>query len=164
VSWLAGNGDGSLGARTGFGTSAAPLARAWGLAIADLDGDGALDAAVTNRDAGSVRVLRGRTITLAVPAPAPRGLSLSSPSPNPTSGATEVRLLLAAPTVVAAEIFDLAGRRVQTLHAAHLERAGSLTLRWDARDSRGRRVEAGVYLIAVHAADGAVVRRVAVLR
>src|SRR5258706_3870117 len=53
VSVLLGNGDGTLGPKTGFGTGSLPV----GVRVADLNADGRPDLAVANKNSSSVSVL-----------------------------------------------------------------------------------------------------------
>ncbi len=71
--------------------------------------------------------------------------------PNPGNGPTGIQLHLAGvpgdrmPSAEAA-IYDLAGRRLRTIHQGALAR-GLTTLAWDGRDDRGAELRAGVYLL-----------------
>jgi flagellar hook assembly protein FlgD len=78
--------------------------------------------------------------------------------PNPFRTATSVPLTLSAPTRVAAEVYDLAGRRVWTLPAATL--SGATQIRWDGTRDDGGRTRPGVYLMRVRAGSAAFTRRV----
>jgi len=73
---------------------------------------------------------------------------LSQARPNPSQGTTELRLTLAAPTFVRAEVLDITGRRVTTL-ASQSFPAGVHELSWDGLSARGQRVAPGVYLVRV---------------
>jgi hypothetical protein len=64
--------------------------------------------------------------------------------PNPVRTSTVFRYLGDGGQDAALEIFDVAGRRVSTLHEGPLG-AGLHTWEWQARDARGGRVVAGVY-------------------
>jgi len=78
--------------------------------------------------------------------PAPFVTSLGRITPNPARGPVTVRFGNAVRQAVSLEIFDLAGRRVRTLHRGELppddhERS------WDLRSEDGREVGAGVYFV-----------------
>jgi flagellar hook assembly protein FlgD len=62
---------------------------------------------------------------------------------------------------VAAEaaVYDLAGRRLRTLHLGPLAR-GLTTLSWDGRDERGGALAAGVYLLRLSAEGRSAVARI----
>jgi hypothetical protein len=77
--------------------------------------------------------------------------------PNPFHAATRVALTLPAPTVVAADVFDLAGRRVWTMAPVTL--SGTAEIRWDGTGGNGDRVRPGVYLLRVRAGGSAFTRR-----
>lgn len=70
--------------------------------------------------------------------------------PNPFRSGTEVRFVLQAPAPTVVDIFDVAGRKLQTLHEGRLG-AARHTFRWDGRDSAGRRAAAGVYYARIQA-------------
>jgi len=79
-------------------------------------------------------------------------LRLGRPRPNPARGRTSIELGLPSRDHVDARVFDLAGRRVQTLESGWLD-AGRHELTWDGTDARGRLVPAGVYFLEVRAGD-----------
>jgi flagellar hook capping protein FlgD len=70
--------------------------------------------------------------------------------PNPTRAGVRLRLDLAAPTTVRANIYDLSGRWVRRIADRTLE-AGSHDLGWDGTDAAGGRVASGVYICRVDA-------------
>jgi len=78
--------------------------------------------------------------------------------PNPFHTATHIALTLPRPTVVTAEVYDLAGRRVWTMRPVAM--AGTSEIRWDGSAAGGGRVRPGVYLVRVRAGDHAFTRRV----
>jgi hypothetical protein len=84
----------------------------------------------------------------AVDAPHLSAVQLSPARPNPFRGTSELRLTLAAPTFVRAEVLDVSGRRVTTL-ASRAFPAGVHELSWDGSSARGQRVAPGVYLVRV---------------
>lgn len=80
----------------------------------------------------------------------PLALDLRAPSPNPTRGATRVDLALPRADDVSADVLDVAGRLVATLHRGALP-AGTHRLEWDGRTSRGVAAANGLYRIVVRA-------------
>ena len=79
------------------------------------------------------------------------GLGLSA-SPNPFNPVTTIRLRVPAAGPVEVAIFDVAGRRVRTLHDGRAE-AGELALVWDGRTDGASPVASGVYLCRARAGD-----------
>jgi hypothetical protein len=71
---------------------------------------------------------------------------LATPSPNPFRGLATIRFGLARAGEVRLELFDLAGRRVQTL-ASGIHAPGPHLATWDGRDQRGTNVKSGVYFV-----------------
>jgi hypothetical protein len=67
-----------------------------------------------------------------------------------STGGTEIRFGLSHPERVRVEVFDLSGARVRTVADA-IRSAGAQTVAWDGRDSGGRAVPSGVYLVRVAA-------------
>ena len=74
------------------------------------------------------------------------------PSPNPFRTGTTIRFGHAAAGRVIAEVFDVNGRRVRSLHRG-LMPAGARELTWDGRNSRGLMAAAGVYFVRLRTAD-----------
>jgi len=72
--------------------------------------------------------------------------------PNPFNPRTSVVFSLPEAGSVEAVVYDLAGRRVRTLHRGVLV-AGEHRLQWAGGDERGDRVAAGVYLVRVVGGD-----------
>ncbi len=88
---------------------------------------------------------------------------LGTPTPNPARGAVRFALDLPASSRVTAEVFDLAGRRLQTLIDGALP-AGRHTLSWDGRDLAGAVVPAGMRFVRVRAGGETLERRFVTLR
>jgi hypothetical protein len=84
----------------------------------------------------------------AVETPRPPATELSLARPNPSWGSSQIRLTLAAPTFVRAEVLDVTGRHVATLAWGNFS-AGVHELVWDGFDARGGRAAPGVYLVRV---------------
>jgi hypothetical protein len=89
----------------------------------------------------------------------PARASLSLVHPNPTRGMARLELALPAAAVVDVEVFDLQGRRVQTLAHGAMS-AGTHTLAWDGRQQGGARAEAGLYFVRARMPGFEAVRRV----
>lgn len=75
----------------------------------------------------------------------------SAAGPNPCRGATLVRLELARPQRVWAEVYDATGRRVATLSAGEACPSGTVSWPWIARDA----ARAGTYFYRARTEDGA---------
>jgi flagellar hook assembly protein FlgD len=74
-----------------------------------------------------------------------------------------VRLTLAAPTFVRAEVLDVSGRHVATLAFGTYD-AGVHELTWDGTNARGQRAAAGVYLVRVQWPGSQTTQRIVRLR
>ena len=79
------------------------------------------------------------------------GLAVGAAYPNPFNPRTSIPVTLDRAAAVSVEIFDLAGRRVRTLHRGHLA-AGDHVFAWHGVDDHGSAVPSGVYL--ARAGDG----------
>ncbi|MBU8870881.1 MAG: hypothetical protein KOO60_08495, partial [Gemmatimonadales bacterium] len=77
----------------------------------------------------------------------------------------EASLQLNLPTSgsVTLDIFDARGARVRCIHTGGME-SGSRILIWDGRDSGGRNVSSGVYLVRMQYAGEAYTGRVVMVR
>lgn len=99
------------------------------------------------------------TSLVGVDSPVAAGLSLSPPSPNPFSGATRVDFSLTRSGPVRLDVFDVFGRRVNTL-MNHVMPAGRHVTVWNGRDAIGHQVEGGVYLLLLEAEGQRFTRKV----
>jgi hypothetical protein len=71
---------------------------------------------------------------------------LSTPSPNPSRELATIHFGLAHAGEVNLEVFDVTGRRVQTLIRTQLS-PGPHSVTWNGRDERGSPVRNGVYFV-----------------
>jgi hypothetical protein len=90
-------------------------------------------------------------------------LQLSPARPNPFEQTSRIRLTLAAPTFVRAEVLDVTGRHVATLAQGTLD-AGVHELSWDGLNAHGERAAAGVYLVRVQWPGSQTTQRIVRLR
>lgn len=84
-------------------------------------------------------------------------------SPVPARGAVRLDVTWPANAPARVEIFDLAGRRVATLHEGMVA-AGEAVVGWDGRGTDGRAVVAGVYLARITQGSASATGRVVLLR
>jgi hypothetical protein len=78
--------------------------------------------------------------------------------PNPFNSHTTISFSLAKPGDVALEIFDILGRRVETLHQGRLA-AGEYRVTWDAKEA-----SSGVYFYRLRAGDTEQTRRMLLVK
>jgi carboxypeptidase T len=84
----------------------------------------------------------------------PEGFTLSKPYPNPFNPSVTINLTTMRDGTYSAVIYDLNGRRVNTLLHNSAIAAGTTALKWDGRDPAGQIVSSGVYLLQVKSASG----------
>ncbi|MFN0149865.1 MAG: FlgD immunoglobulin-like domain containing protein [bacterium] len=97
-------------------------------------------------------------------APDSRPVKLAQNSPNPMGDAgTTIAFTLASPADASVRVYDASGREVAVL-LPRSRQQGTVSLRWDGRDSRGALVSAGVYFYRVEAAGRTESRRLVILR
>jgi hypothetical protein len=77
-------------------------------------------------------------------------LVVGAPRPSPTSGRAEIDLALGRGGRVTADVFDLHGRHVRSIHSGSME-AGQHVIRWDGRTRSGGPAASGVYWVRVRA-------------
>ena len=112
-----------------------------------------------DRDYG-LFVLRPDVLRSTATAPAPpAAVSLSEPAPNPTPGTARLTLRVPTTQAVRADLYDLAGRRVQSVFAGEAEAGRDLTLEVQAAS-----LPAGVYVVRVVGAEFEASRRVTLAR
>ena len=93
------------------------------------------------------------------PPPMPTSFAVLPFRPNPSSGPVDVRLALPEERPVRVAIYDLSGRLVRRLADGDVLPAGDARIPWDGRDGDGSIVQAGVYIVDVHAGRDSGVRR-----
>lgn len=98
---------------------------------------------------------------LAVSMPAEYGLSQNYP--NPFNPETVIEYQLPEAGRVSVKIYNLLGREVRILVDQDLP-AGYHRVKWDGRDSAGRKVNSGVYVVQVQAGKFAQTRKVVLVR
>ncbi len=96
-------------------------------------------------------------------APEIRTTQLGRTYPNPSPGSLSVRVDLAQPGESRVEIFDLRGARIRTLMEGS-QPAGRYDMAWDGRDSGGRAVPNGLYLVRMRAGAYRTTRSVLLVR
>jgi hypothetical protein len=89
--------------------------------------------------------------------------ALGVPLPSPTSGRATVHFTLARTGFAELSVFDMNGRRVRTLEARTMA-PGEHTAVWDGRTDRFRDAAPGVYVLALHTAEGIQTQRIALIR
>lgn len=116
------------------------------------------------RSGNDVQVWPAQCAPAAVGAPvvAGRGPSALRVHPNPATGAATIAYSIDAPAAGRLDVFDVTGRKVRTLAAGRLERAGRLA--WDGRGADGAAVPAGVYFVRLKTADRSEASKLVLLR
>ena len=89
-------------------------------------------------------------------------LSLGA-APNPFSTTTRIDLSLPEETDASVRIYDVAGRCIRVLAEGRLPR-GSHPFFWTGKDTHGRRVAPGLYLVRLSAGKQRVTRKVLLVR
>lgn len=88
----------------------------------------------------------------AVPTLISAGVELHGAVPNPFNPLTKIGFRLAKnSSAVSLDVYDLAGRRVQSLIAAESFAAGEHSAIWQGRDETGRSVPSGIYFVRLQA-------------
>jgi hypothetical protein len=98
------------------------------------------------------------------PVAGPGGQRLWLTGRNPANVESRLGFAVPRPGPAVLEIFDVTGRRVQTLVRSPAHRAGIFEEVWDLRDQSSRRVSPGVYFVRLQAAGTTGNQRVVVLR
>jgi hypothetical protein len=83
--------------------------------------------------------------------------------PNPFGAGTEIDFFVPQPGSVSLDVYDVLGRRVQTLAARRMGE-GWHSLAWDGRDARGLRASTGIYFVRMSFNGLAVTRKVVLVR
>ncbi len=93
----------------------------------------------------------------------PQGLSLSA-YPNPFNPSTWIRFNLETDSEVRLGIYDIAGRRIQTLFPGTKLVAGGHQIVWNGRDDRGREISSGIYYLRLETAEAILSRKLVLLK
>jgi hypothetical protein len=96
--------------------------------------------------------------------PQPGALRLDASVPNPLRGATRIRFGLPEASTTSLSVHDLAGRLVATVVEARRLGPGFHTAVWDGRDDGGHAVASGIYFYRLVTEQGALSRKLLVLR
>lgn len=111
----------------------------------------AYDPALNTTTVRSLAAFRVRDLNAGVGA-RPTSLALARPTPNPAHGAVRLAFGLPQAATASLSVHDVSGRVVWSRSAA-LE-AGSYDWTWDGRDTDGRTVGAGLYLVRLATPHG----------
>jgi len=158
VSILLNNGDGTFQAADNYwagGYSSSVFA-------ADLDGDGDNDLAVTNENSNDVSILINRTVETGIDdfndATKPYSVSLSQNYPNPFNAQTTIQYSVPEQSNVTIDIFDLLGRKIESLEEG-IKPAGNHQAKWDAS-----RQSSGIYLYRISAGDNVEIKKMVLMK
>jgi hypothetical protein len=99
----------------------------------------------------------------ATPGAAPAAARLLPARPNPAAGSATLTFSLPAAGEVSLDLFDAGGRLVRTLVRGE-RAAGTQAAAWDGRDTAGRPVAAGVYLVRLEAGGRVERARITLIR
>jgi arylsulfatase A-like enzyme len=95
--------------------------------------------------------------------PAPSEFEVHPSHPNPFHKATTITVDVPEATKIRATVYDVMGRRVETLRSGRAQ-PGQLRLRWDGTNASGEPVASGVYLCRVEANGAVTTRKVTLAR
>ncbi len=93
----------------------------------------------------------------------PSDFQLYQNYPNPFNNSTEIRFGLARPARIELVIYDLLGRKVNTIAGGEFA-AGEYLVLWDGRDSDGNQVTSGVYFYILRDDGGSVSKKMVLLK
>jgi hypothetical protein len=82
----------------------------------------------------------------------PQEFSLSQNYPNPFNPETEISYALPRDCYVKLAIYNIAGRKVNTL-VDECQSAGYKTIHWNGRDDQGKKIASGIYFYKLQAGD-----------
>ena len=97
------------------------------------------------------------------PTTLPRATAFLGAVPNPFNPHTSLRFALAAPQAIRLSIWDLSGHPVITLAEGPYP-TGEHSLLWNGRDSQGRAMPSGTYLVRLETETGVQAKKVMLLR
>jgi len=89
--------------------------------------------------------------------------TLEAPFPNPFNPQTKISYSLSESDHVEIAVFDILGRKVQTLFDDY-QSAGSYNIYWHGEGENGNNMATGTYVIALQTADGVKTQKVVMMR
>ena len=93
----------------------------------------------------------------------PISFALHQNFPNPFNPITTLRYDLPSDAFVSLSIYDMLGREVNQLVNTK-QKAGFKSIKWDATDSIGKQVSAGVYLYRIEAGEFVQTKKMVLLK
>jgi hypothetical protein len=114
-------------------------------------------------NAGELTVPSAERFTLELKAVVPATFTLHQNFPNPFNPITTLRYDLPSDALITLSIYDMLGREITQLVNTTQE-AGFRSVQWDATDSMGRPVSAGVYLYQIQAGEFVETRKMVLLK
>src|SRR5262249_12218605 len=123
--------------------------------------DGIVEAAVDDIELFDAALVPSSTVD--VPRSGTPPAVLGAPRPNPAPGAARLTLQLRDAGWGRVRVYDMAGRLITTLHDGTAI-SGPMTLSWNGKDERGRRVASGVYWIHAEAGGQTMIQKVVLAR
>ena len=114
-------------------------------------------------DAGEIVVPSSERFTLELRAVVPDTFTLHQNFPNPFNPITTLSYDLPEQAEVTLTIYDLMGREITQLVNTN-QQAGFKSVQWDATDSMGRAVSAGVYLYQIQAGEFVQTKKMVLLK
>jgi hypothetical protein len=93
----------------------------------------------------------------------PTNFGLSQNYPNPFNGLTTIRFALLKDGEATLSIFDILGRRIKLLQSGALI-AGEHAITWNGTDESGTGVTSGIYFYRLESAEGAIVKRMVMIK
>ena len=94
----------------------------------------------------------------------PATFTLHQNYPNPFNPITSLRYDLPEQAQVTLTVYDLMGREVTQLINNTIQEAGYKSVQWNATDTFGKPVSAGVYLYQIQAGEFAQTRKMVLLK
>lgn len=92
-----------------------------------------------------------------------RGVLLFPNYPNPFNPTTTIKYELTAAATVELAVYDVLGRKIQTLVKGRRERGTHLE-RWNGADERGRPLPSGVFFLRLKAGNETIIRKLTLLK
>ena len=114
-------------------------------------------------DAGELTVPSAERFILERKAVVPATFTLHQNFPNPFNPITTLRYDLPSDALVTLSIYDMLGREITQL-VNITQQAGFKSVQWDATDSKGRPVSAGVYLYQIQAGEFVQTKKMVLLK